>query len=122
VRGPPTRTLHTDYRPGGVRRIMLSLLQNGAFTLLLGVAAAELDDLLSLSAQQNLQPDEATLASMLAAPGSKSYAVGGRGFNDTLDYWTRLPAAAKCSSGTGCVRDIVWKLSLDSSGMFIQFR
>eukprot|EP01046_Picozoa_sp_COSAG06_P093040 COSAG06_NODE_39238_length_414_cov_371.244444_1_plen_71_part_10 len=67
VHGPPTRTrppkvvqmlptMGRGLSTGGVRRIMLSLLQNGAFTLLLGVAAAELDDLLSLSAQQNLQP------------------------------------------------------------------
>jgi hypothetical protein len=54
--------------------------------------------------------------------GAESYAVGGRGFNDTEDYWTRLPVSAKCTQGEGCVRDIVWKLSLDSSGMFIQFK
>lgn len=57
--------------------------------------------------------------------GGKNYAVGGRAFNDTADgnYWTRLPASANCTDGgEGCVRDIVWQLSLDSSGMFIQFR
>ena len=47
---------------------------------------------------------------------AESYAVGGRGFNQTLDYWNRLPAAAQAD-----VRDVVWKLSLSSSGMFVQF-
>lgn len=76
-----------------------------------------------LSETTQWAPDEATVRQLIGAPGAKNYAVGGRGFNDTGDYWTRLPASAKCAAGgDGCVRDIVWKLSLDSSGMFIQFR
>jgi hypothetical protein len=67
------------------------------------------------------QPGDASLRGLHSQQGAKSYAVGGRGFNDTLTYWSRLPASAKCASGDGCVRDIVWRLSLDSSGMFIQF-
>jgi len=27
--------------------------------------------------------------------GPESFAVGGRGFNDTAEYWQRLPAAAQ---------------------------
>ena len=101
------------------------LLPHASLSLIVGLAAAEFgppfDDALEL-AGMGAGPDETTLAQLLAAPGAKSYAVGGRGFNDTSDYWTRLPASAKCGSGIGCVRDIVWKLSLDSSGMFVQFK
>ena len=47
--------------------------------------------------------------------------MGGRGFYDSPDCSTRLPASARCRSGNGCVCDIVWDLSLDSSAMSVHF-
>lgn len=42
--------------------------------------------------------------------------VHGRAFNDTANYFNRLPSAAK-----GNVRDEVWNLSLMTTGMFVHF-
>src|SRR2546423_2680702 len=44
------------------------------------------------------------------------WGVEGRGFNDTGEYFQRLPARAKA-----LVRPEVWKLSLDTSGMSARF-
>ena len=40
----------------------------------------------------------------------------GRAFNSTEGYFNRLPAAAR-----GVVREAVWNLSLDNTGMFVPF-
>ena len=42
----------------------------------------------------------------------RDWGVEGRGFDDTQNYFDRLPARAK-----GVVRDAVWKFSRDTSGM-----
>jgi lysophospholipase L1-like esterase len=45
-----------------------------------------------------------------------SWGIEGRGFDDTENYFDRLPARAK-----GIVRREVWNLSRDSSGMSVHF-
>lgn len=57
-----------------------------------------------------------------AAPGKilwsdiKQFGVEGRGWNDTKDFYDRLPARAE-----GVVRPPVWDLSRDSAGMCVRF-
>ena len=57
-----------------------------------------------------------------AAPGKilwsdiKQFGVEGRGWNDTKDFYDRLPARAE-----GVVRPPVWDLSHDSAGMCVRF-
>lgn len=47
----------------------------------------------------------------------RDWGVEGRGFDDTAEYFDRLPARAK-----GVVRDAVWNLSRHSAGMMVRFR
>src|SRR5439155_5745802 len=46
----------------------------------------------------------------------RDWGIEGRGFDDTEDYFDRLPKRAK-----GVVRDPVWTLSQDSAGMSVRF-
>lgn len=46
----------------------------------------------------------------------RSFGVEGRGWNDTKDFYDRLPAKAE-----GVVRPPVWDLSRDSAGMCVRF-
>ena len=47
----------------------------------------------------------------------REWGVEGKGFDDTVSYFDRLPGRAK-----GVVRDAVWNLSRHSSGMMARFR
>lgn len=47
----------------------------------------------------------------------REWGVEGRGFDDTENYFDRLPGRAK-----GIVRDAVWNLSRHSAGMMVRFR
>ena len=46
----------------------------------------------------------------------REWGVEGKGFDDTVSYFDRLPGRAK-----GVVRDAVWNLSRHSSGMMVRF-
>lgn len=76
------------------------------------VAAAEVQKGELVSAEKATQSE----GSSLAWYDLKLLDVEGRAFDDTENFYDRLPARAK-----GEVRDAVWSLSQDSAGMYARF-
>ena len=88
------------------------IFPNSSVRVIVALALLLMDGILSTNAQTNSNTD----AFKILWSDIRQFGVEGRGWDDTKDFYDRLPARAE-----GKVRAPVWDLSHNSAGMCVRF-